>query len=170
MTAATFTIDQALSDRQLLGAALGDVTSWQGWLAILRAAFGLPLSPEQYLLFDEVAGARLAPAKRVRELWAIIGRRSGKSRMAAAIAVFQAAFGTYLLAPGEIGHVLVLAASKSQANAVFGYIKAFLDESSILRQLITDVTADEIRLKGNIAISVHSNSYRSVRGRTLIAA
>ena len=46
------------------------------------------------------------------------GRRSGKSRVAAALAVY---FGVLLdhtgkLAPGEIGYVFVLAASKDQAR------------------------------------------------------
>ena len=31
------------------------------------------------------------------------------------------------------------------------------------------VTATEIRLRGNLVIGVHSNSFRNVRGRTLIA-
>ena len=36
-------IDEAFRDPHLLGAGLGDANSWSAWLAILRAAFGLPL-------------------------------------------------------------------------------------------------------------------------------
>ena len=31
------------------------------------------------------------------------------------------------------------------------------------------MTAEEIRLKGNIVIGVHAGSYRTIRGRTLLA-
>jgi type 1 fimbriae regulatory protein FimB/type 1 fimbriae regulatory protein FimE len=36
-------IDRALMDSNLLGAALGDGASWSTWLAVLRAAFALPM-------------------------------------------------------------------------------------------------------------------------------
>lgn len=65
--------------------------------------------------------------------------------------------------------MLVLAASKLQARTVFEYCKAFFQESAILRQLVEDVTSDEIRLHGNVTISVLSNNYRTIRGRTLLA-
>jgi hypothetical protein len=31
-----FTIDRAITDKRLLGAALGDASSWQTWTVILR--------------------------------------------------------------------------------------------------------------------------------------
>ncbi|MER8709140.1 terminase [Mesorhizobium sp. M1088] len=141
------------------------------WIAILRAAYGLELSASERLAFDAVAGGREPPHKRVRELWCIIGRRSGKSRVAAALADFIAAFNDHgdKLAPGEVGTVLVLAASRIQAQTVFNYVRAFFEASPILSQLVESVTNDEIKLAGNIAISVHTNNYRTVRGRTLIA-
>ncbi|TBD04220.1 terminase [Rhizobium leguminosarum] len=166
------TIDQALRDRKLLGAALGASPSWNTWIAILRAAFGLELSAEEQEAFGRVAGGRDVPPQRVRELWAIIGRRSGKSRVAAALASYIAAFTDHSsrLAPGEVGTILVLAASRIQAASVFNYIRAFFDESPMLRNMVENVSNDEIRLSGNIAISVHTNNYRTVRGRTLLAA
>jgi hypothetical protein len=39
-------IDEALRDQNLLGAALGDASTYSTWLAILRATYGLPLSAE----------------------------------------------------------------------------------------------------------------------------
>lgn len=166
------TIDQALTDPKLLGAGLGNAASWDVWLSVLRAAFGLSLDDKQDAVFRQVAGGRNVPAKRVRELWAVIGRRSGKSRVAAALATYLAAFIDHggKLSPGETGTVLVLAASRVQANAVFGYIRGFFESSRILRGLVENVSTDELKLKGNIAIAVHTNSFRTVRGRTLIAA
>jgi hypothetical protein len=162
-------IDHALVDHHLLGAALGDPTSWSVWLAVLRAAFALRMSNEDERLFTEVAGQRDLPHQRVRELWAIVGRRAGKSRIAAALAVYQACFLKHQLARGEVGYVLVLEPSQPQATVVFNYALAFLQTSPVLRQEVESVTAHEIRLKNGLVIAVHPNSFRSVRGRTLVA-
>jgi hypothetical protein len=164
------TIDDALSDPTLLGAALGDPDTWQTWRCVLKAAFGLALNRQEARAFAAVAGSRAPPTQRVRELWAIVGRRGGKSRMAALIAVYLACFVKYRLAAGERGLVLVLAASTEQAKVVFGYAKAFLTESPVLRQEIEAITRNEIRLRNGISIAIHSNSFRTIRGRTLCAA
>ena len=170
MTARAYQITDAIGDPKLLGAALGPIQSWQNWSVVLKAAFGLSLNAEEAQAFASVAGQRTPPTRRVRELWAIIGRRGGKSRIAAALAVFLAAFTRHKLAHGEVGMVLVLGASRDQAQTVFSYVKGFLDASPILRREVANVTASEITLRNGIAIAVHSNSFRTIRGRTLIAA
>ena len=106
-----------------------------------------------------------------RELWAVVARRSGKSRVAAAIATYLAMFVDYRgkLSPGEIGSVLVLAASKQQARTVFSYILGFIESSPVLAKEVEAVTSDEIKLRGRVAISVHTNSFRTIRGKTLLA-
>jgi hypothetical protein len=163
------TIDCALTDPNLLGAALGDPTPWHTWRIVLRAAFGLPISDEERATFATIAGDRASPLARVRELWAIIGRRSGKSRMAAACGVYLACFSPRKLAAGEVGEVAIIAASRDQARVVFKYVEGFLQASPILRQEIESVTASEVRLRGDIIISIRSGSFRTVRGRTLLA-
>lgn len=162
-------IDRALLDKNLLGAALGDTASWSQWLAVLRAAFGLKMSDQDLAIFSEVAGEREPPGQRVNELWCVAGRRSGKTRIAAAISTYIAAIAQHKLASGEVGYVLLLAASRSQASVAFAYVVGFLQSSPILRQQIESTTAEEIRLKGNIIIGVHAGSYRTIRGRTLLA-
>jgi hypothetical protein len=152
----------------LLGAALGDPKTWSNWLTVLRAAFGLPLDAAQREVFTQIAGDRDPPTRRVRELWCVCGRRSGKSRMAAATAVFLAAFQPHRLARGESGQVLVLAASQAQARVVFEYCLGYLQASPLLRSEIKDITRAEIRLRNGITIAIHSNSFKSVRGRTLV--
>jgi phage terminase large subunit-like protein len=147
----TETIDRCLRNKRLLGAALGDAGSWSTWLAVLRASFGLPLDVNQRQLFAAVSGGRAPPTKRVRELWALIGRKGGKSRMAAAIAVYCALFLKYRLSRGERGMVLVLAMSMDQAKVVFDYCIGFLSSSDVLRQEIVSTTAHEIRLRNGAA-------------------
>jgi hypothetical protein len=163
-------IARALTDKRLLGAALGEIATWSTWVAVLKATFGLPLTAEELAVFENVAGGRAPPNKRVRELWAVIGRRGGKSRIAAALACFLALFVKYKLAAGERGMILVLASSVEQAKVVFNYAKAFLAESPILTKEIEETTANEIRLKNGVVIAIHSNSFKTIRGRTLLAA
>jgi Terminase large subunit, ATPase domain len=170
MTTAPLAIDKVLTDPRLLGAGLGDIATWATWLVVLKAAFGHPLTDEELQVFKAVAGGRSLPLKRVRELWVIAGRRGGKSRMAAALAVYFALFVKHRLAGGERGMVLVLAATIDQAQIVFGYTLAFLNNSPVLQREIASTTRSEIRLKNGIVIAIHANSFRSVRGRTLCAA
>jgi hypothetical protein len=163
-------IEAAINDERLLGAALGNLSSWRVWLAVLCAAFALPLDAEQQRLFTSIAGSRKPPSQRVRELWAVVGRRGGKSRIAALIACYLALFVRHRLSPGEKGMVLCLAATQEQANVVFGYIKGILQASPALAREIVSIKSGEIELRNGIVIAVHSNSFRTVRGRTLVAA
>jgi hypothetical protein len=160
-------INKVLTDTRLLGATLGDITTWSVWLIVLRAAFGHPLDAGELETFHKVAGNRGPPGKRCRELWCVVSRRGGKSRIASALAVFLALFQKHRLAGGEVGYVLVLAATVDQAKVVFNYVLAFLQKSPVLRNEIVSTTRSEIRLKNGIVIAVHPNNFRSVRGRTL---
>jgi hypothetical protein len=162
-------IDKVLTDTRLLGAALGDIATWSTWIVALKAAFALPLDDNERATFKSIAGDRALPSKRVRELWCVAGRRSGKSRMAAALAIFFALFVLHKLARGEKGLVLVLAMTVDQAKVVFDYVVGFLRASDALSKEIETITRSEIRLKNGITIAVHPNSFRSVRGRTLCA-
>jgi hypothetical protein len=71
----------------MAGEEIGDIDTWRIWLTVLKAAFGRPLDGAELETFHAVAGDRSPPEHRVRELWAVAGRRSGKSRMAAAVAI-----------------------------------------------------------------------------------
>ena len=138
-------IDHALSDPNLLGAALPNLDSWATWLSVLNAAFGHQLNRNERRAFEAVSGGRRSPRKRVRELWVIAGRRGGKSRIAAALAVYIATLVDHSgkLAPGESGTVLVLAAAKDQASVVFGYCRGFLEASPLLAGAVDVIAQDE---------------------------
>jgi hypothetical protein len=170
MIGASITIDKALSDRRLLGAGLGDLATWSTWRTTLKAAFAMPLSAAEREIFHAVAGGRKPPSRRARELWCLVGRGGGKSRMAAALGDYLALFQKHRLSPGERGHVLVLAGSVDQARTVFGYSAGFLSESKALEREVATTTATEIRLRNGVTLAVHPNSFRSVRGKTILAA
>jgi hypothetical protein len=162
-------IDRAFRDHRLFAAALGDLDTWLTWLTILCAAFALPLTAEQLQVFAVISGGRLPPSKAVRELWIVAGRRSGKSRMAALVGVYLALFVKHKVAPGERPMVLVIAGSVDQARTVFNFIKGFLEASPALRREVVSIKHQEIALTNGVVIAVHSNSFRTVRGRTLVA-
>jgi hypothetical protein len=143
-------IDEALTDGNLLGAALGDASTYPTWLAVLRAAYGLPLSEDDRSCFHAVSGGREAPKKPVTECW-----RSGKSRVAAALAVYVATLIEHPLARGETGTVLVLSATRGQARTVFKYCLGYLEGAPLLAREIESVTQDEIRLCNGVVIATH---------------
>jgi hypothetical protein len=163
-------IDEALLDENLLGAALGDPASWSVWLTALKAAFGHLLTGDELAVFARIAGDRPPPRQRVKELWCVVGRRGGKSRIAAALGVFLSLFESYTLAPGETGVVAIVAASRDQSAVILNYIKGYLWSSPHLAGEIEAMSADEITLINGIVIGVYAGSFRTVRGRTLVAA
>jgi hypothetical protein len=134
----------------------------------------LPLTSDELNAFANVSGNRAPPPKWVRELWALCGRRSGKSRVAAGTACYIAAVVRHdgKLAAGEVGYVLVLSPTVAQSQVIFGYCKAFLQQSVLSQFIDGEPTQNEIRLKRDgmsIVIACHPANYKSVRGRTLLA-
>jgi hypothetical protein len=111
------------------------------------------------------------PKDRVRELWAICGRRAGKDSVASAIAAQAAAFfdGGKHLRPGERALVLCLAVDREQAKIVLGYIKAFF-ELPLLKPMVVRETKDGVELNNGVDIAVFTNDFRAVRGRTILCA
>ncbi|HTV44846.1 MAG TPA: hypothetical protein VMF05_05985 [Stellaceae bacterium] len=144
--------------------------SWNTWRAVIRAAEGLPLDDDQLLRFHAVAG-REPPAHRVRELWVVAGRRAGKDSIAAAIASC-AAIGDHraTLRRGERAVVMCLACDREQARIVLRYIAGHFHGIQALRKLIAREREDGLELRNGVDIVVATNSYRSVRGRTVICA
>ena len=121
----------ALSDAKLLGGVLGELETWRVWFVFLKALFGLELDAEELEVYQRHTGRSVAPTEQAREAWVVAGRRAGKSLMAALVAVFLACFRDYtdVLAKGERGTLMVIAADRKQARTVFRYIEAFLDGS-----------------------------------------
>jgi hypothetical protein len=165
----TITILDTMTDRALFGRWFQG-ESWKAWKAFLAALFGLPFDDQDdAALFSKHTGRTVAPTAPAREAWVIVGRRGGKSRIAALVAVYLAAFRSYadVLAPGEVGTLAVIAADRRQARVVMRYIRAFL-EVPMLRQLVTAETKESIELSNRVMLEVHTASFRAVRGYTLI--
>jgi hypothetical protein len=158
----------AISAGNLLGDAFAG-PSWDRWRAVLKAAYGEPLDATELTLFREVA-ERDPPQQRVKELWAIVGRRGGKDSIASAIATV-AACGDYRqhLRPGERATVMCLAVDREQAKIVSRYICAYFAENPRLRPLVERETDDGLELRNGVEIVIATNNFRAVRGRTVVA-
>ena len=124
---AQISITEALQDHMLLGGALGDPSTWTTWFTILKSIFGEHLDDDELEVFKTLAGGRDPPAKTVSEIFVIAGRRSGKSKMAAAILTYISCFidHRHQLSKGETGFILSLSPTMSQARLVLDYVKAF---------------------------------------------
>ncbi len=125
---------------------------------------GFPLFPKQ----AEILAAIYAEGIRTAVLR--LGRRSGKGRMAAVLATFEASVNAdvHLAAvrPGEKVYIVVVAPSREQARLVHGYIREFLHRPGLV-SLIARETADELELTSGMVISTLPANAASVRGRAI---
>jgi hypothetical protein len=164
------TMRRALSDPALLGNVLaGD--SWRAWHILLIAAMGEALTDNERASFQKLTGRPQEPGERLEELWAVVGRRGGKSRAIAVLIVFVAVFVDHsaVLVSGERPVVLCLAPSQKQAGVVFGYVAGILESAPMLAKLVASKTAEILALKNGIEIEIRSASFRNVRGVTAVA-
>jgi hypothetical protein len=162
---------EAMDDPQLFGRWFRS-EKWWPWRAALAALFGLSeeLRDRALTLYVDSTRRKALPSGPAREGWLIVGRRGGKSLIAAFVAVYTACFRDYsaVLAPGERGTLMVLAADRRQARVVFGYIEGFIDGVPMLKKLVESRTKEAIHLTNGISIEVHAANFRSVRGYTLV--
>src|SRR5262245_51012449 len=138
---------------------------------VLVRLFGLPMSAEQFVVYRAHTGRSAPPTAPLHEAWLVCGRRSGKSFMLACIAVFLAAFRDWrpFLGPGEIGTIMIIAADRKQSRVIMRYCLGLLRAVPMLKQLIEAQTAESITLRNRVVIEVHTASFRSTRGYTIVA-
>ncbi len=163
---------RALSDPDYFGsdAMLGG-SSWAGWRVLLLAIVGEALSEDERVIFRELTERDHEPAEPVKEFTGVIGRRGGKSRAMGTLAGYLAGCVDYrgVLAPGQRGRLPVIAASKDQADEVMSYCKGTFEQSSALRDLVTNDIDRTLSLRSGIDIQVRALSFRNLRGAANIA-
>ena len=163
-------IIETMSDPELFGPWFeGD--SWDGWRAVLKATYALPMTGDEVDFFRSVA-ERDPPKKPVKELWVIAGRRGGKDSIASVIAAHTAALFDQCdrLRPGERALVMCLAVDRDQAKIVLNYTRSYFTDIPLLQGMIEKETAYGFELNNSVDIAVATNSYRIVRGRPILCA
>jgi hypothetical protein len=171
--APTISILDAMDDPQVFGAHFRDANTWGSWRAFLAALFGISLADDsQRRLFAQCTGRDQATGAGYREAWLVCGRRSGKSFTLSMIAVFLAAFHDWRphLGPGEHATVMVIAADRKQARVIMRYVVGLLQSVPMLAHIIESETRETVTLRNRVTIEIHSASFRSTRGYTIVAA
>ena len=130
------------------------------------------MNDREVAFFKSVAGDRDLPKGRVRELWIIAGRRSGKDSVASLIVAHAAALfdGGGKLRPGEMALCVGLGCGRDQARIVKNYTQGYFKDIPPLAAMITRETKNGIELSNSVEIAVGTNNFRAVRGRPILCA
>lgn len=163
------TVRTAMTDKALFGGQFAGA-SWAAWRALVAGFYGLPLDEAETALWRTLT-ARTAPHSAHSELWLVVGRRGGKSQVAALLAVYEAAFRDHRdrLAPGEVATTRVMAADRAQARSVMRYTAGLIESNPMLARMVERQDREAIELANRAVIEVGTASYRTARGYTFAA-
>jgi len=169
-TAPAASILQAFDHPALLGPYFTD-PSWNAWRSFLAALTAEPMTKTELAIYRQCTGRTEPPAEPFREAALIVGRRGGKSRVLASIAVCLATLRDYtpFLAPGEVATIAVLAANRSQGRSIFRYALGLLKAVPALASLIEDDNNEGITLNNRVVIEISTASFRTARGYSFAA-
>jgi hypothetical protein len=145
--------------------------SWDVWKAFLAGVFGLPMTAAQRALWEHLT-QRPPPTSATRETVMICGRRSGKSRCAALIAVYLACCRDWepYLSPGEVATIPVISADQKSSRTVMRYVKAFLEVPALRGRIVGKPLVQSVMLTPRVQIEVQTASFRAVRSYTVVTA
>src|SRR6476659_9169850 len=162
---------QALDDPKVFAPHLRG-NSWGAWRVFLQALFALPMDEQQLAIYNKYTGRSTAPTSPLHEAWLVVGRRGGKSFVLALIAVYLACFIDWrkFLGPGEMGTIMIIAKDRPQARVIKRFITGLLHETPMLKRVIEEETRERVQLRNRVIIEIHTASFRSTRGYTIIAA
>lgn len=166
-------IIEAIKDENVFQPFIGeDQASWHNWFAALRCLYGLPLAKKRRAIVRQCTGRDplSLPDDGFSQALFLTGRRSGKSRMAAVIAAYEAALTgrEAKLAKGEKGVVAVVSPTKAQSKVVKDYIRGCF-ETRTLHSSVEVETQDGFILANGVRIQVMAGDFRTVRAFSLLA-
>lgn len=160
-------IIEAMTDTKLFGAEFG-AECWHAWRVLLAGFYGLPMDDNDATLFASLTGGRKPPTTPCSEFWQVVGRRGGKSRIAALIGVYESFFRDHSprLAPGERATCAILAKDRRQARTVYRYIQGLIRSNPMLEGMVVKENAEALELSNGGVLEVATASYRAARGYT----
>jgi hypothetical protein len=169
-----FSLREALADPHLLGGerGLGD-DSWAGWRATLLASVGEPLNEAETAAFRQLT-RRAPPGHAVGELWAVAGRRGGKSKALSALVTYLSACCSWERVSEKL-RALVVAPDMRQAQDFLHYCSEFVTHSPLLAPLIRRQTSDSLELsdpaqprRRGVTILVRAANFKRIRSMTCV--
>ena len=133
--------------------------SWRPWRAFVAAVYGEPLDDDALELFRRHTGRSEPRAGGYPEAVAVVGVQSGKTCVAASLAVHAAL-------TGQRGtHALCIAQDQRGAvRALLRYARAPFDEVDSFRAEVRRSTADTLELAGGTSLSAYPCRPAAVRG------
>jgi hypothetical protein len=138
-----------------------------GHRAFLKSFYGLELDDAELAFYRRATGRKTYDRREQKEITAIIGRRGGKTRLAAQIAAYEAI--RYEKLPrGERGFIRVIAPVLDQAQIAFDYLSQYVTGSPIFSDLVVKERRSEIELRNGITIACQPCSYKTVRGGSVV--
>jgi hypothetical protein len=165
------TIMDAVNDPAIFGPWFLNKESFAAWFCFLKVMFAQPLDEAELAIFQKCTGRTAPSLLGYLEATLAIGRRGGKSLIMALIAAFLACFFDWrpFLTGGERAVIVIVAADRRQAAVIFRYLKGML-EIPLLAGLIDRETLDTIELRNLVSIEIQTASWKTIRGRTVVAA
>lgn len=170
------TIVQALADHALFGGlpAFRDLTSWRAWLVFLAAVYGLAFSAlrvvglsedESLRIFQQHTGRSTydPPAGGYPENVCIVGRQSGKTRVAGTIADFESMTTTPEADGTDLYAVLVAQDQRSSLRSLFSYARAPFDCVPVLVRSVVARRAETLQLDSGVTLAVYPCRPAAVR-------
>lgn len=144
---------------------------WRAWRALTKAVFAIQMDDAELEAYRECTGRSAPPPRRQREVWVPVGRRGGKSRWMAMMAVYLACCEDVepYLAAGERGFISVLASDQNQAHQIMRYVKGMLADHRLVPMVERSVVKT-VDLVGRVTIEIGTASISAVRSRTVVAA
>jgi len=149
-----------------------DLSSWSAWLVALQALYGLSMTDKELATFTACTGRTEAPTEEASEAVFIVGRRGGKSQVAALIAVYTALFRDWSthLSAGERAHCVLVGQNMRAVRVLLGYVRGILNSVPAFAAEVEAERVDEIDLRNQTTISIWPCTFRATRGLTLAAA
>lgn len=168
-------IVECIESDKMFGPLFKDQRTWLPWKSFLKALFNMEMGEEELKVFQECTELKKPYGGVPREAWVLVGRRGGKSSMAALIAVWLACFKDWsrFLAPGERPYIFIVSVTKFQARIVKDYVVGILESQEFLRRMIDVNRQFEVDLKtetNEVTISCLPCTYRAIRGKTVVCA
>lgn len=138
--------------------------TWSRWLVIAKAAYGLPLSKDEFDVFQEHTGrSRVLPGG-YPEIVFISGRQCGKTRFLDAILSFES-----LRAKRKPGHppvycTLVAQDLRGVTRNSFSYISEAFDAIPSLKRSVVSRKAESLELENGCIVACYPCRPQALRG------
>ena len=172
----SMTILDALADPHLFGGldAFKDLSTWHAWIVFMRALYGLPMTADEARLFCQCTGRTryVAHPGGYPEAVAIVGRQSGKSRVASLIQAFEAITAPKVPERGEHYALSLAQDQRAALRVLFAYAAGVFEAVPLLSRQVVASRQDARVLKNGITLACYPcrpAAIRGLRARVIVA-